>query len=573
MSDQTASPPPYPWLKSYPAGLDWAASIDADTVAGLLDQAVAQWPDHVALYFMGRRISYRTLDNMVLRAMAVLAGQGIVPGDRVGLLMPNCPDFVACYYAILRLGAVVVNINPLYAMREINHLVLDGQVRHVVTVDLAVIMDKLQPVLAQKPDLRVLVHDFAAGLPLVSGKLFRLFRASQRSHWRNWPEARQIVSIADAPKERKLPDIRVKPDDLAVLQYTGGTTGIPKAAMLTHRNLTANTNQCRLWLGATNPGGLREGKEVFLAVLPLFHSFAMTVGLNLAMAIGAEIVLMPRFELKSMLKLIAQRKITILPAVPGIFSSLSLLPARERHQISTLQICVSGGAPLPNEIRNRFEQANGIALVEGYGLTEAGPVVAVNPLSGGRAGSIGLPMPNTIIEIHDPERHGTLMPIGERGEICVRGPQIMQGYWQHPEQTAAVLQDGLLRTGDIGYLDQDGYCFVVDRIKDLILVNGFNVYPRIVEEAIHQHPSVQEVVVGGVPDARRGEMVKAWIYLKPGTILTEEALRQFLQDRISPIEMPRQIVFSPEPLPKTLIGKLSRKALTEEALNDQKSET
>jgi long-chain acyl-CoA synthetase len=348
-------------------------------------------------------------------------------------------------------------------------------------------------------------------------------------------------------------------EDVAVLQYTGGTTGLPKGAMLTHANLYANAIQATMWFE-----GARPGEERLLAVLPFFHVFAMTAAMNLPIRLGAEIVMLPRFDLDQAMETIAKKRPTLFPAVPTIYTAINNHKNRSRYDLSSIKFCISGGAPLPSEVKVAFERGTGCRLVEGYGLSEASPVTNCNPIAGvNKTGSIGLPLPGTTIELVSLEDGQTPVPTGERGELCVRGPQVMKGYWNRPEETAATLRDGLLHTGDVAYMDEDGYVFIVDRIKDLILCSGFNVYPRNVEEAIHLHPAVAEVVVGGIPDAYRGQTVKAWIRLKDGETLDAEGLRAFLQDKLSTIEQPKQVEFRDE-LPKTLIGKLNRKALLEE---------
>ena len=553
------------WHAHYPAGVSWASDLEFMPVHHVLNRAVERFPDKTALYFLGRKYSYRQLGKMVDRAAIGLQKMGVKKGDRIGLLMPNCPYFVVFYYAVLKIGGVVVNISPLYAEREIDHVVQDSGLKIIITVDLRLIYERLAPIIRDNPGLLVVMCSFAAGMPWHKGQLFGLLKRREKA---SWPRDRQHYIADDLivhDGEGVAPPIDpIQIQDPAVLQYTGGTTGAPKAAVLTHANLTANMAQSRLWLAGTSPHGLRLGTEKMLAVLPLFHSFAMTVGLNLGIDIGAELVLMPRYELAAMRRLIAERGVTIMPAVPSIFNALSLAPSSQKNDLASLAICVAGGAPLPQEVKARFEKNIGVILVEGYGLTEASPVVAVNPLTGGKPGSIGQPLPGTLIEIRDRDNPDQIMPAGERGEICVRGPQLMREYWQQSEQTAQTLRDGWLHTGDIGYLDAEGYCFVVDRIKDLILVNGFNVYPRYVEEAIYLHPMVEEVIIGGIPDATRGETVKAWIKLKPETKLTSSELIAFLKDKISSVEIPRQFEFRAEPLPKTLVGKLSRKAVIEE---------
>jgi long-chain acyl-CoA synthetase len=346
---------------------------------------------------------------------------------------------------------------------------------------------------------------------------------------------------------------------VAVLQYTGGTTGVPKGAMLTHANLTANTYQ----MGMIFPSA-RPGEERMMAVLPFFHVFAMTVAMNFAVAYGAEMILVPRFELDQVLKLIAKRKPTLFPGVPTLYTALNSAAAKGGHDLSSIRICVSGGAPLPVEVKAQFERLTGCSLVEGYGLSEASPVVTCNPPGGKiKAGSIGLPVPGTTVEVRSHVDPGLLLPQGEHGEICVRGPQVMAGYWGRPEETAEVLQDGILRTGDIGYVDPEGYIFLVDRIKDVILCGGYNVYPRVIEEALYQHPAVAEVVVIGIPDDYRGQAPKAFVRLRDDAEATPEELKTFLTSQISRIELPKAIEIRDE-LPKTMVGKLSKKELVAE---------
>ncbi len=346
-------------------------------------------------------------------------------------------------------------------------------------------------------------------------------------------------------------------NDIALLQYTGGTTGTPKGAMLTHANIVGNTEQCGFWLNTA-----RKGEDRMLGVLPFFHVFAMTTVMNFSVLNALEIVALPRFELEQTMKLIHKKKPQFFPAVPAIYNAINNYKKLGKFNISSLKACISGGAPLPVEVKKTFERNTGCVVIEGYGLTECSPVVSANPLTGkNKAGSIGLPFPHTIVEIIDPEDKKTPMPLGERGELCVRGPQVMKGYWNKPEDTAAVLRDGLLYTGDIAIMDEDGYVFIVDRIKDMIITNGYKVYPRNVEEAVYAHPAVEECVVAGIPDSSRGEIVKAWIKLKSGAQLNNDELKEFLAPRISPMEIPRQIEFRNESLPKTMIGKLSRKDL------------
>jgi long-chain acyl-CoA synthetase len=356
----------------------------------------------------------------------------------------------------------------------------------------------------------------------------------------------------------------IKPaEDIAVLQYTGGTTGVPKGAMLTHANLIANVTQSRMVFP-----GAEVGHERMLGVLPFFHVFAMTAVMNFAILLGGRIIMLPRFDLGQVVKTIDKKRPTLFPAVPTIYTAINHYKSLGDYDLHSIKYCISGGAPLPVEVKRDFERLTGCVVVEGYGLSETSPVTHCNPVEGeNKTGSIGLPVPGTYVEIVSLEDHTTTLPQGERGEVCIRGPQVMKGYWRQPEETAEAMEatpDGWrLHTGDVGYLDEDGYTFIVDRIKDMIAAGGFKVYPRTVEEAIYLHPAVEECVVAGVPDAYRGQTVKAWIRLRAGKSLTVEALKAFLKDKLSPIEMPKLIEFR-DSLPKTPIGKLSRKLMLEE---------
>ena len=347
--------------------------------------------------------------------------------------------------------------------------------------------------------------------------------------------------------------------DTAVLQYTGGTTGTPKGAMLSHGNLAANVSQMLHWFP-----DLRPGEEKILGVLPLFHVFAMTSVMNFAVAAGAEMILLPRYDRDQTLKAIHDKHPTLFPAVPTIYTSINEAPKLDKYDLSSISFCISGGAPLPLDVKTRFEKLTGCRLVEGYGLSECSPVATCNAINGvNKEGSIGLPVPGTEISIHDIENSEQTVPVGERGELWIRGPQVMSGYWQRPEETGETLRDGWLRTGDVGYMDEEGHLFLVDRIKDLILCSGYNVYPRNIEEAINLHPAVAEVTVIGIPDDYRGEAPKAFIRLQDGMTLTETEVLDFLTDKLSVIERPSMIEFRAE-LPKTMIGKLSKKELVEE---------
>ena len=523
----------------------------------LLDRAVAEHPDWTAIDFFGRRWTYRTLGECVRRAAYGLQQRGLKPGDRIGLCLPNTPYYPILYFAALRIGAVIVNLNPLYVERELRHLIGDSGATFVAVPDLRMIHDKVAGLAADCGIQTIVVCPMAEVLPRAQALGFRLFKRADHArvpHDARHVNYRQLVATDAAPAP-----VAVDPHDLAVLQYTGGTTGIPKGAMLSHANLTANSAQM-----VAHVGHRPEAQERTLGVLPLFHVFALTTVLNYSIETAAEMILLPRFEMKGFLKTIRRTKPTQFFGVPTIYGAINALPQADLPDLSSIHVSISGGAPLPLDVRQRFEARTGCRVVEGYGLSEAAPIVTSNPIEGLlKENSAGPAFPGTVIEIRDPAVPDRILPTGERGEVCVRGPQVMKGYWRNPEATAAVFVDGALRTGDIGYLDADGYLFLVDRIKDVILAGGFNVYPRVIEEALYEHPAVAEAVVIGVDDAYRGQAPKAFVTLKSGQDATPDALIAFLRDRISKIELPREIEIR-ESLPKTLIGKLSKKELVEE---------
>ena len=458
-----------------------------------------------------------------------------------------------------RLAARWSTSNPLYAGPEIAHLIDDSGACFLVTLNMQALYRKVGPLLAEENRLeKIVVCSLAGVLPFREKALFPLL------------QRREIASISKADDhilfdrlidsgEPFEPAEFDPADEVAVLQYTGGTTGVPKGARLTHANLYMNAQQLNLW---RPPSGDR--KEIMLGALPLFHAFGMTAVMNLALTIGAELVLLPHFKVSEVLKTIDRERPTLFIGVPTMFSAINAARDLEKYDLSSLEYCVSGGAPLPMAVQRRFEELADCTLAEGYGLSEAGPVVSVNPLGGrNKPGSVGPPLPGTIIEIVALKHPDRLQPTGEHGEICVSGPQVMMGYANRAQENVDAFRGGRLHTGDVGYLDADGYLHIVDRIKELILTGGFNVYPRMVEDAIYQHPAVEEAAVCGVADSHRGETVMGFVKLKDGQSLTAPQLRSFLQDKLAPFEIPRRIEFR-EDLPKTLIGKIAKKDLLAE---------
>ncbi len=547
----------YPWLRHYAPGVDWHAPLPPGTLVQMLQDSVAQHAARPCMDFFGRRWSYAELGAEVNRAAAGLRALGVQPGMRVGLCLPNTPYYVVAFYAALSLGAVVVNYNPLYVAEELATQAEDSGTSVMVTTDLQPMLSRVLGLLGKGPVQHVVVCSFAAALPVPKNWLFRLVRRQDIGRLpadpRVVPWARLMAAAPIAASAA------VQPGDLAVLQYTGGTTGRPKGAMLTHRNLHANMRQAQLCM----PNRPAEG-GVVMAVLPFFHVYALTSVLNGAIGWGAMLAILPKFEAPMLLQTLRRTRATVLHAVPTIYKAL-IDAGATREDFATLRICNAGGAPLPLEVKRQFEQVAGCVVVEGYGLTEASPVSFCNPLEGeNRAGTIGLPVPGVRAEIRaldDPQR---VLPIGERGELCIVGPNIMAGYWQRPEETAqAIGADGFLHTGDVGIMDAEGYVTLVDRIKDLILCSGYNVYPRQIEEALYRHPDVVAATALGMPDDYRGESPAAFVQLRNGATVDEAGLRHFLKDHLSPIEMPRLIEIRAE-LPRTAVGKLSKKELKAE---------
>lgn len=561
----------HPWLKTYPSDVNWNKKIPACPVHELLENTVKNHKNAAAFDFLGMRYTWEEIGQQVDLFAAALQKQEIQKGQKIGLFLPNSPYFLIAYYAALKIGATVVNFNPLYAEDELAHQIEDSETDLMITCDLEMLVEKMDKMLHATRLNHIILCRFTDILPFPKNMLFKLFKGKEIAK----PQITRRYSWFDEMTEQAQEEnLTVKPitidpvQDIAVLQYTGGTTGVPKGAMLTHQNVITNAYQAAEWLSAGKDNEARR----MLGILPFFHVFAMTAVMNLSVIKAMEIVALPRFDLNQTLKLIHKKKPDIMAAVPAIFSAINNHKKLHKYDLSSLQKCVSGGAPLPVEVKQNFEAKTGAVVVEGYGLTESSPVLCCNPVTGkNKPGSIGLPFPQTIIEIIDPEDKTTILPPGERGELCATAPQVMKGYWNKPEASADVLRDNghggkRLHTGDIAIMDEEGYIFIVDRIKDLIITNGYNVYPRNIEEAIYKHPAVEECIVAGIPDKQRGEIVKAWIKAKDGRTLTTEDLKEFLKDKISPMEIPKRVEFRTEPLPKTMIGKLSRKdVLAEES--------
>ena len=555
----------HPWLSNYPEGIDWNANIERRPLYETLERTAERCRDNTAIDFLDYCLSYGELLEQVNRMAKGLQLMGVTQGARVGLCLPNTPYSVICYYGALRAGATVVNYNPLYVERELAFQIDDSNTEIMITMDLEVLYPKVAAMLSRTESLKkIIVCPMAAILPKIKSVLFRLLKRKEIANIEPSEAIVHFQDLLDNDGDPSLVNVDLD-NDIAVLQYTGGTTGRPKGAMLTQGNLSANVSQMLLWYVDLNPG-----EEKVLGILPFFHVFAMTAVMNFAVAAGAQMILLPRYELSQTLATINKKKPTIFPAVPTIYAAINQSPDLPKYDLSAVRYCISGGAPLPLEVKETFERLTGCRLVEGYGLSETAPVATCNAMQDiNKPGSIGQVVPGTEISIHDLEAPNDVVPTGERGEVWIKGPQVMKGYLNRPQETADSLREGWFRTGDVGYMDEDGHFFLVDRLKDLILCSGYNVYPRMVEEAIYLHPAVAEVTVIGIDDDYRGQSPKAFVKLKEGEKITEDEMKTFLADKLSKIEMPSQIEFRLE-LPKTIIGKLSKKELVAEEVEKHK---
>ncbi|GGR22654.1 long-chain-fatty-acid--CoA ligase [Deinococcus ruber] len=552
-----------PWLAQYEQGIPHDIELDVPSLPAMLERSARRFPDRTALHFMGQTHSYRQLWQDVQRFAAALQKLGVKPGDRVSVMLPNCPQFVVAFFGASLAGAVVVNTSPLYVARELEHQLLDSGSETLIMLD--AFYPRFQQVEVNLSSVRrVIVTGIQDALPFPKNLLYPL-RERIQGHWtpvRVGGSVYQMQALirSQAPRPQPVP---IQPNTLALLQYTGGTTGTPKGAMLTHGNLVANTQQARAWLG-----DVQEGKEVLLAAIPFFHVYGMTTAMNMGVLLAATVVLVPNpRDIHMLLKLISEMKPTLFPGVPTMYSAINTHPDTPNFDLTSIRACISGSAPLPLETARRFRQITGGAnLVEGYGLTEASPVTHSNPVEGEQhEGSIGLPLPGMYAYVAAPD--GTPQPCGTAGELWVSGPNVMAGYWAHLEESEKALpvREGRtwLRTGDVAIMDEAGYFRIVDRQKDVIIAGGFNIYPREVEEVLYAHPAVLEAAAIGVPHPHRGETVKAFVVFRPGMQATPAELEAWCRERLSPYKVPRLYEVRPT-LPKTAVGKILRRQLVQE---------
>jgi long-chain acyl-CoA synthetase len=567
VESDTISDPERPWIDFYETGVPSSLTYPEMTLGSVLERTAKKYPDQPALFFYGKKITYRELDSLANRFARALIELGVKKGDRVSLMLPNIPQMVIAYYGTLRIGAVAVPTNPLYHEHELEVQLKDSGASTLVAVDM------FYPVISRVIGRTDVKHLILCGikdyLPLPLRLLYPLRARIYREHVRvkRAPPIHDFLGIMK-DKEGSALSAAVSPGDVALFQYTGGTTGTPKGAVLTHRNLVVNAVQCKFWLTLAD-----KEKVIILAVIPFFHVYGMTTAMNLGILIGAELLLLPKFHTREVLKFIDKYRPEIFPGIQAMFLAIGHYPKVARYDLSSLKVALSGAGPLMREVQEQFERVTNARIVEGYGLSEASPVTHANPIFGKhKVGSIGLPWPDTAAKIVDIETGGTTLPMGATGELVVRGPQVMKGYWNRPAETMQALRSGWLHTGDIARMDEEGYFYIVDRIKDMIKTVGENVYPREVEEVLYTHPKVKEaVVVGLLHEEYLGEKIKAFIVLKEGEAATAKEIIQFCQERLSKFKVPKEIEFRSQ-LPKTLVGKVLRRLLRDEEMKKLQGE-
>jgi long-chain acyl-CoA synthetase len=548
-----------PWLSLYPSEIPHEINFEERTLQSYLKEAAIEHPSKTAIHFLGKKLTFQEVYDQSLKLANYLKELGVKKGDRVSIMLPNCPQAVISYYGVLFAGGIVVQTNPLYMERELEYQINDSGSEIIITLD--ILYPRVSKVKALTKLKEIIVTGIKDYLPFPKNMLYPFVQKKQYGIVVKVEHSGENHLFTEVMKESQVNEIDVDIDpenDLALLQYTGGTTGFPKGVMLTHMNLVSNTMMSVKWMYKC-----KRAQEKVIGILPFFHVYGMTAVMNLSIMQAFEMVLLPKFDPETTLKTIQKEKPTLFPGAPTIYIALLNHPDIQKYDLSSIDSCISGSAALPVEVQEQFEQVTGGKLVEGYGLSEASPVTHANFLWDERvSGSVGIPWPNTDSKILSMET-GEEAPINEIGEIVVRGPQIMKGYWNRKEETEAVLKDGWLLTGDLGYMDERGFFYVVDRKKDMIIAGGFNIYPREIEEVLYEHEKIQEVIVAGIPDPYRGETVKAYVVKKKGASLTEEELDAYARKHLAAYKVPRLYEFRDE-LPKTAVGKILRRALIEE---------
>ncbi|MGG0663744.1 AMP-binding protein [Viridibacillus arvi] len=548
------------WLSNYPDNIPTSLEYETIPLQEYLTRASSKTPSKVAIHFMGKDITYKELYESSLKFANYLVSIGIEKGDRVAIMLPNCPQGVIGYFGVLYAGGIVVQTNPLYTEREIEYQMKDSGAKVILSLD--ILYPRIAKVIKDTHLEHVIITAIKDYLPFPKNLVYPFIQKKQYGFKVTVEHSGSNHLFTEIMRVSTTEPIALNfniEEDIALLQYTGGTTGYPKGVMLTHKNLIANVQMCSVWMSECIPG-----EEVIMGVLPFFHVYGMTTVLLLSVMRGDKMVLLPKFDVETTLKTIQKQKTTLFPGAPTLYIGLLNHPDIAKYNLSSIKACMSGSAPLPIEVQDKFEKITGGKLVEGYGLTETSPVTHCNFIWHNERvkGSVGVPWPNTdaaILQVDSTEP----LPIGEIGEIAVKGPQVMKGYWNRPEDTEMAMRDGWFLTGDLGYMDDKGYFYVVDRKKDIIIAGGFNIYPREIEEVLYEHEAVQECVALGVPDPYRGETVKAFIVLKEGMKVTEEEFNKYCRENLAAFKVPRIYEFRNE-LPKTAVGKILRRTLQDE---------
>ncbi|MCK1991770.1 long-chain-fatty-acid--CoA ligase [Peribacillus muralis] len=549
-----------PWQAIYPEQIPAVLSYEDKPLYSFLKESVEEFPDKVSIHFQGKELTYREVYESSLKFADYLKSIGLQKGERVAVMLPNCPQGVISFFGILMAGGVVVQTNPTYTERELEYQMKDSGAKMILVMD--ILFPRVTAVASRTNIEHIIVTAIKEYLPFPKNIIYPFIQKKQYGIVVKVEHAGNHHLFTEIMKRNVHEEVAEPIDvneDLALLQYTGGTTGFPKGVMLTHKNLLANTKMCNAWLYRN-----RRGEERILAILPFFHVYGMTTVLVLSVMEGNTMIIMPKFDVEATLKTIQKQKPTMFPGAPTMYIGLLNHPDIAKYDLSSINACISGSAPLPLEVQEQFEKMTGGKLVEGYGLSETSPVTHGNFIwdQPRVKGSIGLPWPDTDSVILSLET-GEELPPNEIGEIAIKGPQVMKGYWNRPEETESTFKDGWLLTGDLGYMDEQGFFYVVERKKDTIIAGGFNIYPREVEEVLYEHEAIQEVVVAGVPDPYRGETVKAYVVLKKNARVTEAELNEFVRKSLASYKVPRSYEFREE-LPKTTIGKILRRVLIEE---------
>jgi len=555
-----------PWLKFWPKGVPQTIDYPNVPLFEFLRNTAKKHPDHVAIVFLGKKITYKELDILSDKFATALHNMGVKKGDCVALFLPNAPQYIISYYGALKIGAIVTAISPLAKEREAEFQLTNSEAKTLVCLDL---LYPIAKAVREKTGLKqIIVASIKEYLPPVKAFLGTLLKKVPSLKVAKEPGVFFFKEVL-AKYPAQPPEVKINPkEDLAALQYTGGTTGVPKGAMLTHFNLVSNAVMCAEWLQG------KETEDVFLTVLPLFHIYGMTTSMNAPIYLAGTMILLPRPDLVEILKSIQKHRVTIFCGVPTLYAALIAHPDISKYNLKSVKFCISGASPLPPEVQKKFMDLTGGVLVEGYGLTESSPVTHSNPLDPTmktvKVGSIGLPWPDTEAKIVDVKTGKKTLGPGQTGELAIKGPQIMKGYWKMPEETEAVLRDGWLYTGDVGKMDEDGYFYITDRKKDLIKYKGYSVYPRELEDVLYEHPAVKLCGVIGKPKPVVGEIPKAFIVLKEGAEASEDEIKKFVRERVSAYKAIREVEFRKE-LPLSLVGKVLRRKLREEEIKKMKA--